>query len=308
MTPFLTALLPVILITALGQLLSARRWMAPEAFRAMDRIGFLVLLPALIVRALAGAEFETAPWAMIGALVAAQVLLGGLGLMARSWPGMSGPAVGTVIQSNVRWNTIIALSLGAILFGDEGLALVSLAAAAMIPAANVISVYALVAHAERPPGTKPKPLIALTRNPLVIACGIGIALAALHIEVPAVIDETLRLLANAAIAVGLLSAGAGVDLKALTRAGVRTLSWSLVRLAGLPALVLGIGLMIGLTGLPLAIALLCAATPTAPNSYVLARELGGDTALAANLIAVQTVLSALTLPLAWGLIVWLGAV
>ncbi|MFN7056136.1 AEC family transporter [Hyphomonas sp.] len=308
MTPFLTALLPVILIVALGQLLSVRKWLAPEAFRAMDRLGYLVLLPALIVRALAGAEFETAPWAMILALVAAQVLLGGLGLLARGWPGMNGPAVGTVIQSNVRWNTIIALSLGAILFGNEGLALVSLAAAAMIPAANVISVYALVSNAERPPGTKPKPLLALTRNPLVIACVIGIALAALHIEVPVVIDETLRLLANAAIAVGLLSAGAGVDLKALTRAGVRTLSWSLVRLIGLPALVLGIGLMIGLSGLPLAIALICAATPTAPNSYVLARELGGDTTLAANLIAVQTVLAAVSLPLTWGLILWLGAI
>lgn len=308
MTPFLTALLPVILIVALGQLLSARKWLAPEVFRAMDRLGYLVLLPALIVRALAGAEFETAPWAMILALVAAQVLLGGLGLLARGWPGMNGPAVGTVIQSNVRWNTIIALSLGAILFGNEGLALVSLAAAAMIPAANVISVYALVSNAERPPGTKPKPLLALTRNPLVIACGIGIALAALQVEVPGVIDETLRLLANAAIAVGLLSAGAGVDLKALTRAGARTLSWSLVRLIGLPALVLGIGLMIGLSGLPLAIALICAATPTAPNSYVLARELGGDTTLAANLIAVQTVLAAVSLPLTWGLILWLGAV
>lgn len=308
MTPFLIALLPVILIVALGQLLSERKWLAPEAFRAMDRIGYLVLLPALIVRALAGAEFDSAPWAMIVALVAAQVLLGGLGLIARGWPGMNGPAVGTVIQSNVRWNTIIALSLGAILFDNEGLALVSLAAAAMIPAANVISVYALVSHAERPPGTKPKPLLALTRNPLVIACVIGIALAAFRIELPGAVDETLRLLANAAIAVGLLSAGAGVDLKALTRAGLRTLSWSLVRLFGLPALVLGIGLMIGLSGLPLAIALICAATPTAPNSYVLARELGGDTTLAANLIAVQTVLSALTLPLTWALILWLGAV
>jgi hypothetical protein len=53
---------------------------------------------------------------------------------------------------------------------------------------------------------------------------------------------------------------------------------------GLPALTLAVGLAIGLSGLPLAIALICAATPTAPNSYVLARELGGDTTLAANFI------------------------
>lgn len=308
MSAFLTALVPVILLVVLGQLLVRRGFVPPEAFRSLDRLSFLVLLPALIIRALANAEFDGAPWAMIAALIAAQVVMGAFGLTARLWPGMSGPAAGTIIQSNVRWNTIIGLSLGGLLFGDEGLALVSLAAAAMIPVANVISVYALVSHAERPPGERPKPLLALTRNPLIWACLIGIALASLHVRLPVIADETLKMLANAAIALGLLSAGAGVDLGALTRAGLRTFTWSLVRLIGLPAVTLGIGLLIGLEGLPLAIALICAATPTAPNSYVLARELGGDTTLAANLIAAQTTLAALTLPLTWGVILWLGAV
>lgn len=308
MSAFLIALLPVILIVALGQLLSTRSWITPEAFRSIDRLSFLILLPALIVRALASAEFDTAPWQMVVTLIAAQCLMAVAGLAAYGWPGITRPAIGTIIQSNVRWNTIIALSLGAALFGDEGVALVGLVAAVMIPAANILSVYALTSHADHPPGTKPRPFLAMTRNPLVIACVIGISLASLHIQIPAALDETLRILANAAIATGLLSAGAGVDLKALRRAGLRTFTWSLIRLLGMPALVLAIGLLIGLSGLPLAVALLCAATSTAPNSYVLARELGGDTTLAANLIAVQTVLASLSLPLTWALILWLGAV
>lgn len=308
MSAFLTALVPVILLVALGQFLAKRGLVPAEAFRALDRLSFLVLLPALIIRALANAEFNGAPWVMLAALIGAQVVMGAFGLSARFWPGITQPAIGTIIQSNVRWNTIIGLSLGGLLFGDEGLALVSLAAAAMIPVANVISVYALVSHAERPPGDKPRPLLALTRNPLIYACLIGIALASFHVRLPVIADESLKMLANAAIALGLLSAGAGVDLGALQRAGLRTFTWSLVRLLGLPAVTLAIGLAIGLSGLPLAIALICAATPTAPNSYVLARELGGDTTLAANFIAAQTLLAALTLPLTWGVILWLGAV
>jgi hypothetical protein len=308
MSAFLTALVPVILLVALGQFLAKRGLVPAEAFRALDRLSFLVLLPALIIRALANAEFDGAPWVMLGALIAAQVVMGAFGLSARFWPGIARPAIGTIIQSNVRWNTIIGLSLGGLMFGDEGLALVSLAAAAMIPVANVISVYSLVSHAERPPGDKPRPLLALTRNPLIYACLIGIALASFQVRLPVIADESLKMLANAAIALGLLSAGAGVDLGALQRAGLRTLTWSLVRLIGLPAVTLAIGLTIGLSGLPLAIALICAATPTAPNSYVLARELGGDTTLAANFIAAQTLLAALTLPLTWGVILWLGAV
>lgn len=308
MSAFLTALVPVILLVALGQFLAKRGLVPAEAFRALDRLSFLVLLPALIIRALANADFDGAPWVMLAALIGAQVVMGAFGLSARFWPGITQPAIGTIIQSNVRWNTIIGLSLGGLLFGDEGLALVSLAAAAMIPVANVISVYALVSHAERPPGDKPRPLLALTRNPLIYACLIGIALASFHVRLPVIADESLKMLANAAIALGLLSAGAGVDLGALQRAGLRTFTWSLVRLLGLPAVTLAIGLAIGLSGLPLAIALICAATPTAPNSYVLARELGGDTTLAANFIAAQTLLAALTLPLTWGVILWLGAV
>lgn len=303
---FLTALLPVILIVVLGQLLARRNLITAEAFRAMDRLSYLVLLPALIVRALASAPFETAPWRMVVTLIIAQLALGLIGLASRGWPGIAGPSVGSIIQSNVRWNTIIALSLGSLLFGPQGLALVSLAAAVMIPLANIISVYGLVAHAERPPGTKPRPLLALSRNPLVFACIIGIALAASGWTLPVVADETLKFLAQAAIALGLLSAGAGVDLSALKRAGLRTFTWSLVRLLGLPAVTLAVGLAIGLQGLPLAIALICAATPTAPNSFVLSRELGGDTALSANLIATQTLLAAMTLPLIWLVILAIG--
>ena len=98
MSAFFTALVPVILIVALGQFLVRRGFVPAEAFRALDRLSFLVLLPALIIRALANAQFDGAPWLMIAALMAAQVLLGALGLLAHAWPGMRRPEVGTIVQ------------------------------------------------------------------------------------------------------------------------------------------------------------------------------------------------------------------
>ena len=47
------------------------------------------------------------------------------------------------------------------------------------------------------------------------------------------------------------------------------------------------------------------ATPTATNGFILARQLGGDADLMANLIATETVLAALTMPailIAFGLL------
>lgn len=302
MSGFLYALLPVIAIVALGHVLSARKWIPAESWRAIERLSYVVLFPALIVRTLANTPLETAPWRLAGALILAQLVLGGIGLAARFLPGMDRPAVGTIIQSNVRWNTMIALSIGSLLYGQEGLALVTIAAAVMIPTANVVSVYGLIAHADRPHGRAPRPLLALVRNPIVLACIIGLALAAANIDLPRLANDMLRILGDAALALGLLSAGAGVDLSALRRAGPRTLTWSLVRLLGLPALAIGFGLAFGLSGMVLTIAVICAATPTATSSYILARELGGDAPLAANLIAVQTLLAMLTLPLLYLLV------
>ena len=307
MSGFLYALLPVIAIATLGHVLSVRKWIPTESWRAIERLSYVVLFPALIVRTLANAPFETAPWRLAGALILAQFALAGVGLLARFLPGMPRPAIGSIIQSNVRWNTMIGLSIGSLLFGQEGLALVTIAAAAMIPTANVLSVYALIAHADQPHGPAPNPLLALLRNPIVIACIIGLCLAAANIELHELLDDSLRILGEAALALGLLSAGAGVDLSALKRAGPRTLVWSLVRLIGLPVFAVSFGLLLGLSGIPLMIAVICAATPTATSSYILARELGGDAPLAANLIAVETVLAMLTMPLLYFAVMHLTA-
>ncbi|MEE2878352.1 MAG: AEC family transporter [Pseudomonadota bacterium] len=299
MSSFLAALIPVILITALGRFLGWRKVIPDEGWRGIERIAYLVLLPALIIRALARAPFESAPWKLAAVLIAAQLALGAFGILARAWPGIRRPEVGSIIQSNVRWNTFVALSIGSALFGDEGLALVSIAAAAMIPIANILSVAALTAHAERETKPRRHPVLELARNPLLIACAIGGALAAFNIPIPGEVDLTIDLLGRGAIALGLLSAGAGVDVAALGRAGVKTLVWCMVRLLGLPALTIGFALAVGLSGMPLAVAVISAAVPTATSSYILARQLGGDAPLAANLIAMQTVLSVITMPVIW---------
>lgn len=299
MGSFVYAILPIIAVVVIGRFLAWRKALPMEGWRSIERLAYILLFPALIVLSLANAPFETAPWKLAIAMIAGQLLLGFIGFAAKYVVGTKGPAIGSIIQSNVRWNTFVALSLGSALFGEEGLALVAIAAAAMIPTANILSIWGLTSNAEHDGGERQNMFLNLIKNPLIIACIVGIAIAISGWEVPKTINDTLRILAQATIGLGLLSAGAGVDIGALTRSGIRTLSWSLIRLLGLPLAVLGAALAIGLTGTPLAIAIICASVPTATNGYILARELGGDTTLSANLIAVQTVLSAVTMPLIW---------
>ena len=66
----------------------------------------------------------------------------------------------------------------------------------------------------------------------------------------------------------------------------------------LPALALTLAAWFGLSGGNLAIVAICAAVPTSSSAYVLARQMGGDAPLLAQIITLQTILAAITMPIA----------
>lgn len=292
---FALALLPVIAIVSIGYFLAWRKSLQPEGWRAIERLCYVLLFPCLIIRVLATAPFDESPWRIALALIAAQLVMAAVGHAARFSPRIARPAIGCIIQSNVRWNTFVALALAGTLFGDEGLALTAIAAAAMIPTANAISVLGFSQYGDS--DIRRHPLLDLVRNPLVIACIIGGAINISGLGIPTLVDRVIETLASAALALGLLVAGAGLDFNALKHTGSRTVFWSLVRLLMMPILAVSFALGLGVTGVGLAVIGIAAATPTATNGYILARQLGGDAPFMANLIATQTVLAVLTMPL-----------
>ena len=68
----------------------------------------------------------------------------------------------------------------------------------------------------------------------------------------------------------------------------------------MPAITFAACLAFGAVGMLGFIAVMFNGLPTATNSYILARQLGGDATLMAGLITLQTALSAITLPLVLG--------
>ncbi len=68
-------------------------------------------------------------------------------------------------------------------------------------------------------------------------------------------------------------------------------------------IVYGLGLAAGLGSAELRIALVLASCPTAAASFVMARQMGGDEALASGSIVLSTVLSAASL----AIVLWITA-
>jgi len=136
----------------------------------------------------------------------------------------------------------------------------------------------------------------------LLACVIGLAINVTHLPLPKIWHEVADALGRSSLAIGLLVTGAGLQLKGLLRPSIGATLGVAFKLVLMPLLALVLAAWFGLTGANLAIVAICAAVPTSPSAYVLARQMGGDAPLLAQIITLQTILAAITMPIAIALV------
>lgn len=306
MAAILESLLPVFLVIALGVALKRFGVVPAEMWTGFERVAYWVLFPALLIETLVNADLTSVPVTGVAVTlflsVATLCLLTRLAMpLFRGRLGLSGPSYTSVFQASTRWNGFIALAVVARLFGEEGLTLVAVAMAAMVPLINIVNVLvvAVYAAAEPPP---PLTLVkTVAKNPFIWSCVVGLAVNLSGVPVYGPILTAADLLGRAALGGGLLIVGGGLILRDAVRPSPAVLASAALKLLAMPLIVAFYALAFGLSGAALATALVCAAVPTAMNGYVLARQMGGDAPLLAAIATVQTAASALTMPLILGL-------
>lgn len=303
----LAALLPVFLLIVAGFLL--RRYLIAEDAHwvGLERLLYYVMFPALLIGTLTRADLSKVPVLAVGGTMLATVLIMTAlvfalrPLLARRL-GMDGPAFTSVFQGSMRWQTFVALPVAGNLFGDLGLALASVAMVAMTPILNVMCVSVLVRYASpAAPGWR-NVVTGVIQNPLIWACIVGIALNPVSAWIPGPIHVFVDALGRSSLALGLLIVGAGLHLGELFRPKALTLVTCGFKLVVMPAIAMAIARYSALSGPSLIVVLCCTAVPAASNSYVLARQMGGDAPLMAQILTFQTLLAALTMPVAISLI------
>jgi len=307
MNAVVAALLPIFLLIVMGFLL--RRYLIEEDAHwiGLERLLYYVMFPALLITTMARADLTKVPVLAVGATLFASVMLVSALCFAlrpalSRWLGADGPAFAWLFQGATRWQTFVALPLAGNLYGDLGLALASVAIVAMTPVLNVLSVSVLVRSASRAKADWRSVLIAIARNPLIWACIVGAALNPVNALVPGPINAVIDALSRSSLALGLLIVGAGLRIDELARLKPLTLPTCAIKLVIMPAVAISIARSFGLSGTNLAVIVCCTAVPTASNSYVLARQLGGDAPLMAQIIMIETVIAAVTLPFALALV------
>ena len=300
------ALLPVFILIVLGLILKRSLMRLETQWHGLERLTYYVLFPMLLIQTLVKADLSKVPVAGVGgallisALAMSLLCLGLRPLLARL--DIDGPAFTSIFQGATRWQTYVALAVSGNLYGDTGLALASVAMVAIIPLVNVFSV-AVLAHYASPEKQSARAIVmTVVRNPLIWACAIGLVVNVLHLPLPKIWHEVADALGRSSLAIGLLVTGAGLHLEGLFRPNAGAAIGVCLKLILMPAIAVALALLFGLTGANLVIVAACAAVPASSSAYVLARQMGGDAPLLAQIITLQIILAAITMPVAIALV------
>ncbi|OGU15121.1 MAG: hypothetical protein A2076_14195, partial [Geobacteraceae bacterium GWC2_53_11] len=277
MTSIMNALIPVLALIAVGFVIQRTGFLPPAFWPSAEKLTYFLLMPATLIHNLAGKKIGALPWLKILFTVEGAVLASAL-LITLWWLAnrrMGGAAFTSLFQGGVRFNTFVALALAENLFGRDGLFLAAMGAGFMIILINVLCVSAFSLAVNTGAKVDLKRLGGdLLRNPLIIGCVVGVGINASGVMLPTAIDGILALGGKAAFPVGLMAVGAAY------RADNLMLHWhplvvsSSVQFLCKPLIAWGLATSLGLSGVPLSVAVLLFSVPTAPSAYILSRQMG----------------------------------
>lgn len=310
----LNAVAPIIIIVALGYFLKKIGWFEPDFAKKVNKLVFHVFLPAMLflnvykIENISGVKFGFVLYAVIGVLVIFAAALPAVMLVTKK-----GERRGVLLQASFRSNyALVGIPLAEMLFGEGGVLAATLLSAAVVPLLNILGVVSLSLFGDGGRPNIKKILLGVAKNPLIG----GVALGAVALFIRAMLMKNgiafrlsdvkpvytvLEYLSRLATPLALLALGAQFDFSAVSKLRREIIFGTLVRVAVVPLLGIGIayfGFRSGFEGAHFAALIAVFATPVSVSSVPMTQEMGGDYVLAGQLVIWSTLFSTVSVFLA----------
>lgn len=307
MEHILTALIPIFLLILTGFSFKKIDFPSAEFWKNADKLTYFVLMPSLLVYKLSTAdlkELEAFDFVLTGLLALVFVLI--LSIVLKFKMNTQGASFSSVVQGAIRFNTYVFLGLVSAILGDKGIALAALLITFAIPAINVICITVFAFYVNDTKATFLGMIKSIIKNPLILACLLGGSINYFDIYTPIIAVKFIEILSASALPLGLLSIGFALDLSSIKEAKTELIVSSILKLVIMPLTMFVIGKLFSLEPFLLTILIIFGAMPTASSSFILARQLGGDTKLMASIITFETLFSLFTVSFILGFLQYLN--
>lgn len=309
--PVVSSLLPVVLLIAVGFLAGRRAWISATAAPDLANLIFLLLSPALLFRAMSAVHVQDLSLKPLAAYFLGAFLIFGGTLAVRGF----NRTASVLAMANTYSNTVmIGIPLVGLAYGAEGmvtlLTLVSLHALVLLTTATV-AVELAVAREDAAAGKGADRHIAATallavRNavlhPVPIPIIAGLLFAQTGWTIPPVLDRPLQLLGQAFGPLALVMVGVTLAHTTVGRHLLGALALAAVKNLVHPLLVVAIGWLLGVRGLPLAVMTVAAALPIGANVFLFSQRYHVAEELTTASVAVSTTLGLVSLSLVMALV------
>lgn len=301
--PVFSALGPVVLLVILGYVAGRLRWIRAESSKDLSNLVFLVLTPALMFRTMGKVDVKELEALPLLTYFAAVLLLFALMLL---WQGFNRRAAVLALATTFSNTVMIGIALVSLAYGEAGLvillSLISLHALVLLTAGTVILELAVAREASGGgQGVRAmlRTVLGAVRNAVIHPVPLPIIAGLLYAQtgwaIPEVVDKPLQWLGNAFGPLALLLVGVTLSGTTVGPHLRGALGLTLVKNLLMPALVAGLGLLMGLSGLALVIMVVTAALPMGANvflfsqRYAVAEELVTASIIVSNMVALLTV-------------------
>lgn len=289
-----TALIPIFSLIMIGYFFKRIKFPSYEFWPQADKLTYYILMPSLLIYKLSTASLDSTNsinFVLTALLTIFIVLL--ILMLLNKFLKFQEDSFTSIVQGGIRFNTYVFLALADAVLGDSGIVLAAILLTFVIPFINVLCISIFAFYISQNKLTFVYLLKSILTNPLIIGCFIGGSINFLGINLPVIFENTIQILGQAALPMGLLSVGFGLVLKEMKASKKDIFTSSFAKLLITPIIMFIIAKYFNLDDTMISVLLIFSVLPTAPSSFVLARQLGGNIPLMSSIITVQTLISTL---------------
>ncbi|WP_418185926.1 AEC family transporter [Aliarcobacter vitoriensis] len=290
-----SSLIPIFSLIVIGYLFKRISFPSHEFWPMADKLTYYILMPALLIYTLSKAKFEQNSITFIFVSILAIFITMLILMIFNKLSPTQNSSFTSIVQGGIRFNTYVFLALSGSIFGSNGLVLSAIIITFAIPILNVFCITIFALYSNNSKIDFIYLIKSIIKNPLIISCILGALINFSEVAVPISIENLLKILSSAALPLGLLSIGYTLVLKEIGSAKKDLSVTMIAKFIILPIIMYFLAITFELDNLMISILVLFAIMPTAPSSFILARQLNGDLPLMTSIITVQTILAAIFL-------------
>jgi len=294
MIHIITALIPIFSLIMIGYFFKRIKFPSYDFWPNADKLTYYILMPSLLIYKLSTASLDSLnsinyiSTALISIFIVLLILM-----LLNKFFNFDEASFTSIVQGGIRFNTYVFLAIVDAVLGDNGIILAAILITFVIPTINVFCISTFAIYISESKLTFLYLLKSVIKNPLILGCIIGGSINFIGLELPIIIGNTIQILGQAALPLGLLSIGFGLVLREIKSSKKDIVVSSFAKFILMPVVMFFVAQFFGLNNEMIAVLLIFAVMPTAPSAFILARQLGGNIGLMSSVITVQTLMSTL---------------